>query len=153
MTAEQIAEIKALEDKQGRLTPEQLVEAAANPESTLHDLFDWQDVSAAASWRLAQAREIIRRVKIELVYEEREIRIPAYVRNPELPPEVQGYISMMRVAKRRSAADMMRAELAAANALLDRCQKIAIGAGYAKIAGSVAGIMAGVQKLIDGVPQ
>ncbi len=48
----------------GHLTPKAVVETAKNPRSSLHKLFEWDDAKAADSWRLEQAREIVRVIRI-----------------------------------------------------------------------------------------
>jgi hypothetical protein len=49
----------------GRLTPKAVVNAAENPRSRLHKLFEWDNARAAAAYRLDQAREIIRCIRVE----------------------------------------------------------------------------------------
>lgn len=49
----------------GRLVPSAVVEAAQDPKSPLHPHFEWDDGKAAASYRLDQAREIIRVIRID----------------------------------------------------------------------------------------
>jgi hypothetical protein len=51
----------------GYLSPANVVESARNPDSVLHDEFEWDDENAAESYRLAQAGALIRRVKFNLV--------------------------------------------------------------------------------------
>lgn len=56
-----IAELNRIADQHGGLVrPEQVVEAAAVPESPLHDWFTWDDTAAAAQYRLQQARQLLR---------------------------------------------------------------------------------------------
>jgi hypothetical protein len=43
----------------GTLRPGTVVEAARDPQSPLHSAFDWEDSSAAAKYRLWQARQLI----------------------------------------------------------------------------------------------
>ena len=124
MTPEAIAEIKALEDRRGRLTPEQVVEAARDKASALHDCFEWDDSTAAEKYRLDQARDLLKRVKIEIEYHETTIKVVGYVRDPDADPGNQGYRATMRVTK-RGAADMMRSELAAIVADMNRAAKLA----------------------------
>ena len=59
---EELAKVAAA--AKGRLTPSAVVEAARNPRSALHKIFEWDDAKAAQSWRLEQAREIIRVVRV-----------------------------------------------------------------------------------------
>lgn len=54
----------------GRLTPLAVVEAARDRKSPLHRHFEWDDAKAAEAYRLDQAREIVRVVRIEEAGEE-----------------------------------------------------------------------------------
>lgn len=47
------------------LTPPTVVEAARNPASPLHGLFEWDDGRAAAQYRLEQARRIIKTIVVK----------------------------------------------------------------------------------------
>lgn len=58
-------ELARLAGRKGFLTPEQVVTAAANPASPLHDRFTWDDSKAAHQYRLWQARELIASVVFE----------------------------------------------------------------------------------------
>jgi hypothetical protein len=50
---------------QGRpLTPDAVVEVATDPDHVLHDSFEWDDTTAGNSYRVSQARRLIRGVKI-----------------------------------------------------------------------------------------
>lgn len=62
------AEIEALAGQNdGCITPTMLVEfARANPLSSLHRCFDWNDETAAEKWRLEQAGGLIRRYSIRI---------------------------------------------------------------------------------------
>jgi hypothetical protein len=52
------------EQQRGRLTPPAVIEAARNNRHPLHRFFEWDDAVAAESYRLDQARTLIRCVKI-----------------------------------------------------------------------------------------
>lgn len=55
------AELERLQRRnKGMLTPDVVVDAARDPESILHETFDWDDTEAAHKWRLEQARQLIR---------------------------------------------------------------------------------------------
>lgn len=56
--------LKALHDEHGRITPALVVAAATDPESPLHSRFEWDDTEAARKYRLAQASDLIRSVRI-----------------------------------------------------------------------------------------
>lgn len=57
-------ELTRLWQRDGLLTPAQVLLEATDPESPLHGRFDWDDTSAAAKWRLEQARGLIRSCRI-----------------------------------------------------------------------------------------
>lgn len=48
----------------GEITPENVVKAAEPVDSPLHDWFEWDDKAAAHQYRLEQARQLIRIVKV-----------------------------------------------------------------------------------------
>lgn len=60
-------ELMAIYQKEGALTPELVVETARDPGHPLHDKFEWDDEVAGERYRLAQARTLIRTVKIRYV--------------------------------------------------------------------------------------
>jgi hypothetical protein len=53
-----------LMEAHGALTPTLLVEAARPVDAPLHDRFEWDDEIAGERYRLDQARDLIRRVKV-----------------------------------------------------------------------------------------
>ena len=55
-----LAELVAIEKKNGILRPEDVVRFAENPKTALHDKFTWDNTEAAHQWRLMQARNLIR---------------------------------------------------------------------------------------------
>ncbi len=50
----------------GELKPLAVVEYARNPKSSLHKHFTWDDKEAADAYRLDQARELIRVIRVEI---------------------------------------------------------------------------------------
>lgn len=90
--------IDALADSQGTVTPDSVVAAAKNPNSVLHDHFEWNDARAAHQHRLEIARYLIRSVHYYSVDRtDRTISQINYVHDPRT--RSQGYITL------RSAAD------------------------------------------------
>lgn len=82
----------------GHITPAEIVEHARNPDSLLHDQFDWDDPSAAHKNRLDVARGLIRSCKIEFRDSTTTVRTcAAFVRDPELDHKQQGYISTRKL--------------------------------------------------------
>lgn len=97
-------EFLATLDRDGHLTPEEVVEAARPIESPIHDLFSWNDAEAAHKYRIAQARTVIRRVKVEYVTSVIEVRSPVYIRDPEVAAREQGYVRLKLLQTREEAA-------------------------------------------------
>jgi hypothetical protein len=114
----------------GRLTAEMVVQAARDPSSPLHDFFTWDDAAAAAAHRIAQARALIRSVRVVFRTETVTVRAPYFIRDPDKPPNEQGYISLPQL---RTDEDAARAaivtEFARAAAALQRARSIAVALG------------------------
>ncbi len=143
LTEQAQAELKALESRSGTLTPQEVVEAARDEGTALHECFTWDDGEAAERWRLEEARELIRSVRIEVHYEERTIRTVGYVRDTRREPAQAGYVATMKVRK-SSVSDVMRAELGAISALIGR----AIGIAQAK-----ADALPGMAEALEGIKE
>jgi hypothetical protein len=122
----------------GRLTPAELVADAHRPKSPLHDLFDWDVKRAASAHWLERGREIIRAVTVIVTTERTTVRVPAYVRDPTVPPQDQGYVSVLTL---RQDPEQARA------ALLVECQR---AAATLKRARSIAAAL-NLSEEIDGV--
>ncbi len=61
------------------LTAEATVEAASDDDSPLHSYFLWDDSRAAAQYRLAQARALIRHITVTMPDDKEEAKLPKYV--------------------------------------------------------------------------
>ena len=57
-------QLQAIRDERGALTPALVVEAARDPEHPLHSRFEWDDTEAAKQWRLTQASQLLRVVRL-----------------------------------------------------------------------------------------
>lgn len=80
-------ELQEIYDQNNSLTPALVVEVASNPSHPLHDRFEWDDEKAGDKYRLHQARQLIRSVKIRVIDEEDpgknyEVRAYQAVRQP-----------------------------------------------------------------------
>ena len=83
----------------GTLDPERVVEAAKNPNSSMHGQFDWDDTVAAHEYRLSQARALIKRVKVNVIRTDNEVvRVATYIRSPS----GSGYEETQQVAVRHA---------------------------------------------------
>lgn len=56
--------LQAIRDERGSLTAALIVDAARSPEHPLHSRFEWDDSTAAEKWRLEQASQLLRVVKL-----------------------------------------------------------------------------------------
>lgn len=79
--------------ERGELTPRSVVDDARPPEADLHHRFEWDDSIAGEEYRLVQARELIRSVRITYTppdtVEPRSVRAFSSVRGQD--PDHQGY--------------------------------------------------------------
>lgn len=80
MNTEQIEHLRGLE-KDGRLTPEAVVEDARDPGSPLHELFEWNVDKAAMKHWMDRARTLIRSVEVVIRNERLTVSTVAYVRD------------------------------------------------------------------------
>jgi hypothetical protein len=64
----------------GSITPQIVLQEAKKAKSALHSHFNWDDGEAANQWRLSQAAELIRKVKVTVVFSpERTVRVRAFM--------------------------------------------------------------------------
>lgn len=113
-----IEELESLEDGQGIVLPERVVEFARNPETALHSKFTWDDTEAARQYRLWQARQIIR-VTVRMVQLPERLeptQVRAYVSLPDDRKCGGGYRSITKVMDsddlRQQLLDAAKEELA-----------------------------------------
>ena len=108
-------------ENDGKLTADNLIEAAKNPNHPSHHHFNW-DIKTAAynDWR-ATARRIISRFRYTNNYKSVEISVPRYIKNPDLPSNQQGYVSVFRVSNdRERAMSALDAEISRVESSLKR---------------------------------
>lgn len=134
-------EIAALAAQGGPLTPELLVDAARRKASALHAYFDWDDKSAAQSWRLHTARRLIREVKISVSSSTVTLAAPAYVSVPS-EREGGGYRSIVAL---RSDEDRAR------EVLLDEIARVLSALARARAVAAALDMEAEISGLTDQV--
>lgn len=114
----------------GLLTPDAVVAEAATESSVLHELFEWDATKAAHSYRLTQARGLIRSVRIDVRTETTVVSTVGYVRDPDLPADAQGYRSTLKIADDKEAArSVLLAEFSRAAAAMRRAEELAAAFG------------------------
>ena len=137
--------LEELETK-GRLVPTAVVEAAADPDSPLHNYFTWDNDEAAKAYRLEQARRLIRSIRVVIVEEDVRIVTPKYVRDVSREPSEQGYIAVREVVR---DPEMQRPTMLyyfhAAEGALKRAASTAEALGYGD---DCKAALAAVQKLL-----
>lgn len=107
------------------LRPDDVVTAAQPEDSPLHAYFTWDDTEAAKKWRLEEARALIRSVRIEVTYENNILRVPAYLKDPDVPGDEQGYREIRKMTDREKQQEALLYELERATGALERAMSIA----------------------------
>lgn len=121
--------LKSLE-RDGRLTPAEVVEDARKKSSPLHDHFEWDVKEAAQARWLDTARRLIRTVQVEYQINRIRIEAPVYIRDPERMTREQGYVAVERIRNERDLAEeAFRDEVRRLVSILSRCQRLAIALG------------------------
>lgn len=66
-----------------------VLKRAEDTESALHAYFEWDNDAAAQAYRLSQATDLIRRVKVKVIHPgvSKPIKVRAYIPKRELPAE------------------------------------------------------------------
>lgn len=81
-------ELQTIYDEAGELTPAVVLDRARDPEHPLHKRFDWDETQAAERWRLHQAGQLIRSVKVNIERSPSEVvQVRAFVAKTELGVE------------------------------------------------------------------
>jgi hypothetical protein len=113
-------------EKNGRITPEDVIEDAKNPDSPLHSQFEWDQGKAAHAHWVETARKLIRGVRLVRHVESRLVSSVAYVRDPTCAANQQGYRSVVSVkTERQLAEEVFREEVRRLVALTRRVSELA----------------------------
>jgi len=122
--------IQEIADQKGNLTPDALIEDAKDPDSPLHNEFEWDDAKAAMEARRETARRLIRSVRVVVRTETHTVAVPRYVRTPEAPERQQSY---SEAASLRNDYDRAMSsfsyEVERAEAAIRRAQTVAYALG------------------------
>ena len=111
----------------GILRPDAVVKAAKSKDSALHSCFPWDDRKAAHERRIDLARALIRSIWVDIKTETTEIRTVAYVRDPDLESDEQGYVSTVSlVGEEERSRRAIVEEFMRAAAALRRARTIAL---------------------------
>ncbi len=126
LSKQKAAAVRALETADHRIEPADVVGAARDPDSPLHDEFPWDDKVAAEERRLDIARGLIRFVRMETVVEDVSYLAPMFTIDPTRPPKSQRYIRLTTAGRDRDMAEKIVAdELHRIAAAIRRAQSVA----------------------------
>lgn len=139
--------IRSLENN-GRVDPNELIEAARSSDHPCHSDFTWDVAQAAGErWR-DQARELIRQCKFEVLVEDVTVSVVRYIPSPDADDPV--FLSLPKI---RGKAKTVAALLAEINMLLGLASRIR-GIALAKsgiVSGEVAAQLGVICDQIEGL--
>lgn len=132
--------LTSLEHANGVLLPGDVLNNARDPESPLHPFFTWDDSEAAEKCRLLEARQLIRRVRLEVVVRDVPLTVARYVRDPETEARNGAYRDILKV---RNEADLARATVIA------EMQRVSNAAKRARSIAAVLGLQADLDAITE----
>lgn len=121
--ADKEASIKALE-RNGRVKPDDLIEAARSPDHPCHSDFTWDTQKAAAERLRDQARGLIRRVQFQVVVDDISERVVHYVASDQ--DEGRDFASLPKLKRVSTVSAIMASEIAMLHGLASRVYGIAL---------------------------
>ena len=139
--------LETIADKHGgRLTAEAVVEDARSKSSPLHSrIFRESDRDAAHQHRLELARQMIRSVRINVMVDQRTVRVVGYVNDPA--QSEGGYVATASlVNERERAQEVMLREFQRVESLIERSREIADVLG---LTAELESMLANVQRIME----
>lgn len=120
--AERLSQIM---QRDGRVTPEAVVDDAKDPSSPFHStIFREDDAEAAYQHRLELARGLIRSVRVNVTVDNRVVSVVGYVHDPSSSPS--GYVpTASLVNERERAVAVILREFARVEGIISRSREIA----------------------------
>lgn len=134
--------VQEIVERDGKIAPTELVEAARPKESPAHPAFEWDNKKAGEQWRVHQARNLIRVVRVTVEErEERLVHVPRVI--VQGADTREGYYRPISVVVEKPdeyqrALDAAVAKLNGAQAALDELHNIANQGGKADAAAAIA---------------
>jgi hypothetical protein len=134
-------------EQDGRLTPDDVVNEARNPDSPLHDQFEWDLERAAMNTWIRQARELITSVKVQILTQSVVLHVPRYLRDPDTDKSLQGYVAIPKLMtdKERAKRALLQ-EFERATQILSRAAEYAAALGFS---GEIPRLMHQVSSLAE----
>ena len=127
--------IQTIIDDKGLVTAPEVVHIAKDEESPLHPYFEWDDKAAGHEYRLIQARQLLRRVRVE--YDDKPVRLVhvnvSYSDDGDGDPGAGYYkpiaVNILSRDEYEAAHHETLQRLVAANESLDELQAVAPASG------------------------
>ena len=125
-TAEEAAnELDRIKTRYGKLDPEDVVRESVQPDSVLHNVFQWDDTKAAESYRKEQARKLICSIRVEIVNNTIAYNVRAYVNVRENKDESRSYVPIQKAIENDHAyADLLNQSKDEMNAFVIKYSQI-----------------------------
>lgn len=109
--------LQLMQRNHGALTKEIVVQDAADPQSPIHHLFEWDDTKASHAYRLVQAGHLIRRVRVQIInpaQQEEPLKVRAFVSTPSQHGKpIYRHIADLDEQQRQYITQQMKADIAA----------------------------------------
>lgn len=119
----------------GTITADDVIEDARDPESPLHDSFEWDIDKAAQQHWIATANRLINGYRVEVTVDNRTLSAPVYIRSPDVPTR---YMHVENMATERDVAiAALRREGERVQAAIGRMQAVAAVLGLSSQMDSV----------------
>lgn len=141
-------------DHEHRLTPENVVKSARDPNSPMHPLFEWDNKVAATKYRLSQARTLITDFYVVVTVDRTEYKVNEFVEQPLKPGRQQGYTSVHSlVGDKAQAAAFLDGKLTVARTYADGALAYAVLLGMGeRVTAVVENIDAVLTEVRSGLP-
>lgn len=97
------AELERIRKKYGELKPEHVVAESKKTTSILHDLFQWDNKKAAEQFRLAQAANIIRSIRLVIINEEVKCSVRAFVNVRPADNSPRSYVTIQEAVNNEAS--------------------------------------------------
>jgi hypothetical protein len=133
-TAKQHAAVEARINKlykvNKNITPDDVINDAKNPESPLHECFNWNiGIAALEHWR-DTARALIRSVTIKVTVESHVLASPRYIHSPDVAAHEQSYVDVTELkTKPKLAKEALTYEIELMESIIERVKSIAVSLG------------------------
>jgi hypothetical protein len=123
LSQEAIDAVHALRDVKGHVTAIAVLMAARDPDSPLHEFFEWDDIVAAEKERLEQAKRIVKSIRVAVQVGPTVVHAPGYL---PVPNKVATYQPTEAVQPGSDEArEIVLAELGRIGHQLERTSRIA----------------------------